>query len=409
VRILEEGQMRKLVEENARSCESETVADGALPKIDWDRFFSLQELARWPKRGMLVDDLILEGGFNIIYGDGGTGKSTLALNIGLPVASGEGECFGRIAMTSPVVYLAGEGRDFIAERAEAHHIYHKKQWPQDAPANFRLYAQPVNVLYRDQVNRFIDLIRSETEYFNAKPTVFIDTLASCFAGGDENSSGDMTNFVNNTEMLMRNLDATLIVIHHSTKDGKTMRGHSSLRDAADLVLKLTNRGSYLCLTVDKGRGKKFDEMRFKRVEVADSYLLVPTNQPMGLTATANTGTGAETLKGGLWSDKVKVLNALSLSGQEGQGGLRKGELMKLTGIDADSMQKVLSELNKMDRFISDDGSPETSRNRRFFINENGRQVLATTPDAAAYTGTDARELTHMVQHSQPGLVASRPT
>jgi len=63
--------------------------------------------------------------------------------------------------------------------------------------------------------------------------IVIDTLARNF-GGDENSATDMGHFVRNADALRRRWKATVLIVHHSGKDGdRGARGSSALKGAAD--------------------------------------------------------------------------------------------------------------------------------------------------------------------------------
>ena len=64
-------------------------------------------------------------------------------------------------------------------------------------------------------------------------TFVIDTLARNF-GGDENSATDMGKFVRNAGALRRRWNATVLIVHHSGKDGERgARGSWALKGAAD--------------------------------------------------------------------------------------------------------------------------------------------------------------------------------
>ena len=61
------------------------------------------------------------------------------------------------------------------------------------------------------------------------------------AGGDENSSQDMGQFIVNIGRLREETKAHVALIHHGTKasNGSTPRGHSSLTGADDALIEVT--------------------------------------------------------------------------------------------------------------------------------------------------------------------------
>jgi len=89
----------------------------------------------------------------------------------------------------------------------------------------------------DDLNALIEVIRER----GLQPAViFIDTLARAYAGGEENSSAEMMQFVSVMAALQDALDCAVCVVHHSGKDEtRGMRGSSALLAAVDAELELT--------------------------------------------------------------------------------------------------------------------------------------------------------------------------
>lgn len=71
-----------------------------------------------------------------------------------------------------------------------------------------------------------------------RPLVVFDTLAKCFAGGEENSAKDMGLWVDGAFQLQKEFGATVLALHHLTKHTSELRGSSALKGAADAVVRL---------------------------------------------------------------------------------------------------------------------------------------------------------------------------
>jgi RecA-family ATPase len=66
--------------------------------------------------------------------------------------------------------------------------------------------------------------------------IIVDTLSRVAVGADENSAKDMGQVIAGFDDLKRRLDATVLVIHHTRKDGASERGSSVVRGAADVMI-----------------------------------------------------------------------------------------------------------------------------------------------------------------------------
>jgi hypothetical protein len=65
----------------------------------------------------------------------------------------------------------------------------------------------------------------------------LDTLARLILGADENSSKEMGEAIRGIDNLRLAFRATVLLIHHTGKDGQLERGSGALRGAADVMIK----------------------------------------------------------------------------------------------------------------------------------------------------------------------------
>jgi len=209
------------------------------------RLLTLDDLAKVPPPGQLIDDLVLAESLSVIYGPSGVGKSFLAFDWGRSIASGR-DWYGRATTKGPVLYIAAEGIGGYVNRAIA--------WASArnviAHDGFHLIGEAVNLLERSQVDALLDTIRAGEA---APALVVFDTLARCIVGGDENSARDVGLAIDGADRIKRELGCTVLLIHHTGKDGELERGSSALRAAADLMWSLKPDGSSMRLECEKAK------------------------------------------------------------------------------------------------------------------------------------------------------------
>jgi RecA-family ATPase len=94
----------------------------------------------------------------------------------------------------------------------------------------------------------LSLFNSEAKIFAAAVkeagldvgVIVIDTLAQSAPDSDENSSADMGTIISNAQLLQRETNGLVVLIHHTGKDAsRGARGHSSLYAALELLSRLS--------------------------------------------------------------------------------------------------------------------------------------------------------------------------
>lgn len=90
------------------------------------------------------------------------------------------------------------------------------------------------------------------------------------AGSDENSSKDMSTAVYHLDEIKEATKwGSVVVVHHTTKDGKTVRGSSVLESAADTIYQIEPAKAGLTLTRTKRKdGPTPDMHRLRLVLIA---------------------------------------------------------------------------------------------------------------------------------------------
>lgn len=185
-----------------------------------------------------VEGLLTSGAMSVVYGPSNCGKTFFILDLALHVAQGE-KWRGKDIDRGAVVYLSLEGSQGIRNRIAAFRSHYELD---GLCLPFAVMPKPVNLLDDEaDVASVIQLVEhvAETQKLPVR-MVIIDTLSRAMAGGNENSSEDMTALIGNCDRIRNHTGAHVCVIHHSGKDeAKGARGHSSLRAATDTEIEIT--------------------------------------------------------------------------------------------------------------------------------------------------------------------------
>jgi hypothetical protein len=207
------------------------------------------QLDTLPPVRWLISNEIPEQALVVLFGQSGAGKSFIALDYSL-----------RVAQDHPVLYIAAEGHAGYANRKIAwckHHGLSSGQlyFPGDNTVISLLDPQVVQ-----------DFIASVTP-LHPKLIVF-DTLAWCMTGGDENSTGDMQRLITHCRQIQTVTGATVLLVHHTGKNGASERGSSALRGGADLMIEVSNDDDLITLSCSKSKETEgFDDRHLARLTI----------------------------------------------------------------------------------------------------------------------------------------------
>lgn len=182
----------------------------------------------------LINQLIIRQGVGIIAGDGGTGKSFLAQQMGLCVAAGKRFMSFTVQRPARVLYLAAEGarlpfRERLSKAARTLLINQKE---------VQFYVQHSQLskfhLHSDEFRRLIS---------NTKPDLVLCDTLGYFFSGDENDSSDWKRYaMEPMREMVREEGTSFILVHHTNKSGeygrKGGRGTSAMFDDVDVWLDL---------------------------------------------------------------------------------------------------------------------------------------------------------------------------
>lgn len=203
----------------------------------------------------------------VIWGPSDVYKSFLfGIDMGTSLSSGK-EWHGLKVNQCRVLYCAGEGQAGAVKRLvgwQKHHGF-------DRTDDFGIQPLPPFVDDPKQAGLFIKSILA----LEKRPKVIIlDTLARTMQG-DENSTRDMSAFVNACKRITDATGAMIIVIHHCGKDeARGLRGSYALKAGADVeikVTKLADKRVSVCCEKQKDY-EKFAPMQFEMRVVSTGRL-----------------------------------------------------------------------------------------------------------------------------------------
>lgn len=189
----------------------------------------------------LIADLIETDGLGLIFGDPGCGKSFLAADLALCVASGA-DFHGREVMQGPVLFIAGEGHNGLARRFAA--------WSKERGVPLK----GLPMFKSERAAQFLDGASAQAvaeaadalaEAHGHPRLIIVDTLARNFGAGDENDTMAMSSFVCAMDALKaRYPGCGVMIVHHSGHADKgRARGAMALKGALDFEFRVEKDGS----------------------------------------------------------------------------------------------------------------------------------------------------------------------
>ena len=261
------GELVEIVKGTPALTEAPQVSDDAVADegaIERYQTMRRDAVFAMPPVEFLVDGLITDTGFTMMYGAPGTGKSFIAIDIALSVAHGI-EWQGQEVKPGPVLYIAGEGIGGYAKRWKAWENHHGVK---DEPD---LYLLPTAVNFREEedIARLVATIEDIGQRFSL---VIVDTVARAIAGAEENSSTDMGLFVAACDEIKALTGGALLAVHHAGKDSsRGARGSTALLGAVDTSLMVGKSEEIVTLRTEKMKdAEPMDDINLRMLVVPAS-------------------------------------------------------------------------------------------------------------------------------------------
>lgn len=225
----------------------------------------------------LIPGILPATGTGMLYGDSGSYKSFLALDMALTLAHGVAGQWNAPPVKNDVLFMAGEGPVATG----------RKRWPAWMEWRGIEFRNDHRFFIKNRVPFFSDseaweFVKQDLAELKAKPSlIVIDTMSRLLTGLDENSAKDVTMVTNFLEELSRYYECFVLVVHHTGKDQKRgARGSSVFFANLDVMLttKKHQDGTYLRVVKQKDADVSDDNHYYKVKESAESIVLERSNE-----------------------------------------------------------------------------------------------------------------------------------
>lgn len=282
----------------------------------------------------LIPNVLPAHGVAMIYGESGSYKSFLALDMALCLAHGIPGQWGAPPVKNDVLFLAGEGPVATA----------KKRWPAWMEHHDIQFRNDHRFFIKNRVPFYTDSdawehVKADLAELGAKPAlIVIDTLTRLITGMDENSAKDASMVTNFMENLARYYECLVLGIHHTGKDqNKGMRGSSVFYANVDTVIstKLKIGGTEFRVRKQKDADVSDDIAYFAVKEVGQSIVL----ERSAALADANP---KKTTSRYSWASIEEVVRVLDGLGGETSQQILVMEIASTHGLDKDLVRKQLA-------------------------------------------------------------------
>ena len=168
----------------------------------------------------------------MVHGPSGCGKTFVVLDWCLRMASGIEEWAGHKVLPSSVVYLAGEGHHGLRGRVAAwkHH---------NQAGNLSMWLSKDGCDLNTSTG-YLKVIKQIRILKNKPSLIVVDTLHR-FLSGDDSKSEDTKTMLDACNLLIREFDCSVILIHHTGVSEEAQhrgRGSSAWRGALDIEISI---------------------------------------------------------------------------------------------------------------------------------------------------------------------------
>ncbi len=228
------------------------------------RMLSSDDLDALPPPEPLLDGVLYRDSLVELWGRPGCGKSFLAVDWALCVATGK-QWQGHPVRQGRVLYIVGEGLAGLGKRRRAWSY----AWQRPDTCGITWLRGAVPFMEPGWIEALADVCAAD-----AYDLIVVDTLSRSIAGHNENAAETMSAVVASADRIREvTRGACVMFVHHATKEGATNRGHSALEGACDVRWQLQRESGALVLS--NGKSKDDAEapdqlLRLRTVEVTHS-------------------------------------------------------------------------------------------------------------------------------------------
>lgn len=241
---------------------------------DEQLWYGIRDFAAIDKvREYLVKGWLIAHGVTALLAVRGTGKSTIALDLGCHIAK-DMDWWGLPIMKNwKVIYICGEDDEGMILNVRAWGQYNDRGLP---PNDRFLIAKDIIKMTNQTVLR-VRLKEMQEWAAGARCLIILDTWARATSGHSSNTQEEMDLAYENAEMVAAALNGPMIACFHPPKDGRmTIRGSAVQEDASSGIWVITETAAGIKIVVERAKGKGRGNYRlftFEKVSLGgvDSY------------------------------------------------------------------------------------------------------------------------------------------
>lgn len=243
------------------------------------RAYTVSALRRLQQRPWVIDGVLRQGHLMMLYGGWSAGKTFVAIDMALSVAMGI-PWTGRATRRSRVLFLSAEDREDVRTRvfawAQVHGVSDAEldQW-------FRLEVKAVQIKYETERRRLVDHYAKE----GFRPEfVVLDNFGVLADDVNESASGQhVAPWCQGAKRLGREWRASVVFLHHMTKDGKTYLGSIAFGNHIEASLEVERQDGTEEISIEADKHKHTPSSMKLRAR----FLLVPVPMPAELSDMAS--------------------------------------------------------------------------------------------------------------------------
>lgn len=216
----------------------EGIGAGGFTVEDLGSVFDLADVEKLRNdNDYLVKALVYKPGITFIHAAPNVGKTLLAIDLVMSVATGQERFLGkRIAERPRVLYFFAEGASRLWKRRDAWCQVHGVN-AAELSGKVSIVPKPVDLVSDPaQVQKLINFIKREKYGL-----VVIDPWLTSIPGADVSQQKDMTTALNNLLRLKSETDAAIVVVHHDNRTGAFL-GSVAIDALCDSRLHLSEDG-----------------------------------------------------------------------------------------------------------------------------------------------------------------------
>ncbi|WP_371154120.1 AAA family ATPase [Jannaschia sp. 2305UL9-9] len=199
------------------------------------------------------------GETSVLFGPYNSGKSALVCHLGNCIVTHQ-PFFGARVRQGIVLHVGAEAPESVLDRMQAFDLRCAA-----GALPYIVRMKSVDLSMRNQVDKFV----AELEQLRrdcSQPIVLIvfDTLARSIGTTDENCASAMTGIADSAGHIARQIDAYVMLVHHTGKDAERGgRGGSALRGAVNTEISLCpHKGAIVRVTHEKQRSMQKGEAHY---------------------------------------------------------------------------------------------------------------------------------------------------